>query len=116
MSQKHRRLLLCTGESVLDDECETFPGSHIVGEMLYVMDEGRKITALARWEISFGVSASLPIKPDIDSYIIGDARNIKCRFSGCRHVVRWETGQAAFMILMARYGNNHYEGIMSARE
>jgi len=104
LSQKHRRFLLCTGEAVLDHQLDEFPSSHIIGELLYVSDEGRKVTALARWENSCNTREIPPNKPDVDVYLIGDAREIKCRYSGCRNKERWEIGQAAFMQLMSHYG------------
>jgi hypothetical protein len=104
MSQKHRRFLLCTGQAVLDDQLQKYPSSHIIGELLYVLDEGKKITALARWETSVSACVELPMKPEVDVYLIGDARDIKCRFIGCKNKERWEIGQAAFMRLMSHYG------------
>jgi hypothetical protein len=103
-TQKHRRFLLCTGEAILDDQLEEFPSSHIIGELIRVLDEGRKVTALARWDISFSTHVIPPLKPDVDVYLIGDARDIKCRYSGCHHKERWEIGQAAFIQLMTHYG------------
>jgi hypothetical protein len=104
LSQKHRRFLLCTGQAILDDQLEKFPNSHIIGELLYVSDEGHKVTALARWETSCSTHLMPPIKPDVDVYLIGDARDIKCRYSGCRNKERWEIGQAAYMQLISHYG------------
>lgn len=104
MSQKHRRFLLCTGEAVLNNQLGEFPNSHILGELIYVSDEGRRVTALARWETSCSTHATPPIKPDVDVYLIGDARDIKCRYAGCHRKERWEIGQAAIMQLMSHYG------------
>jgi hypothetical protein len=99
-----RRFFLCTGEAVTVEELRDYPNSHIIGELCYVLDEGRKVTALARWDSSFGTYAVPPSDPDVDVYLIGDARNIQCRFPGCAHKERWEIGQAAYMQLMSRYG------------
>lgn len=99
-----RRFFLCTGEAITADRLHLYPSSHIIGELRYVLDEGRKVTALARWEFSFSTLQDPPIKPDVDIYLIGDARDIKCRWSGCLNKERWEIGQAGFMQLMSRYG------------
>ena len=99
-----RRFFLCTGEAVTVEQLGDYPNSHVIGELRYVLDEGRKVTALARWAISVGTYGVPPINPDVDVYLIGDARNIHCKYPGCAHKERWEIGQAAFMQLMSRYG------------
>jgi len=99
-----RRFFLCTGEAVDEDYLCKHPHSHIIGELRHVLDDERKVTALARWEVSVSTHGDVPLKPEVDVYLIGDARGIKCRFPGCKNVERWEIGQAAFMQLMSRYG------------
>lgn len=100
-----RRFFLCTGQAVTIEQLPDYPLSHIIGELRYIMDEGRKVTALARWEVSVSTFIVIvPLRPVVDVYLIGDARNIKCRYHGCDRVERWEIGQAAFMRLMSRYG------------
>jgi len=98
-----RRFFLCTGEAVTADRLALYPHSHIIGELRYVLDEGRRVTALARWECSVTTRLEPPIKPDVDIYLIGDARDIKCRFAGCHNKERWEIGQAAIMQLLSHY-------------
>jgi hypothetical protein len=99
-----RKYFLCTGEAVDADYLCKHPHSHIIGHLQKVMDDERRVTALARWDVSIGTCADLPDKPAVDVYLIGDARGIKCRYPGCKNEERWEIGQGAFMSLMARYG------------
>lgn len=96
-----RRFFLCTGQCVTFDQLEKYPRSHIIGELRYVTDEGRKVTALAVYEKSVGVKDPPVVLPPIRVEIIGDARRIKC--TCCHHRERWEIGKAAFMALMQRY-------------
>lgn len=98
------RYFLCTGECVKYEDLYLHPESHIIGELHYVVDEGRKVTALARYEVSVSAALVPPIDPVIDVEFVGDARNIKCRFPGCLRRERWEIGKAAFLVLMRRYG------------
>jgi hypothetical protein len=82
-----------------------YPDSHILGHLCYLIDEGKKVTALARWDVSVSASTVPPRRPKIDCMIIGDARNIQCRYPpGCNRKERWEIGKAAFLALMSRYG------------
>ncbi len=98
------RYFLCTGECVTLDELHLHPHSHIMGHLQYLEDEGRKVTALARWDVSPSTDQVAPLKPVIDCFFIGDARLIKCKHPGCPNHQRWEIGKAAFMVLMSRYG------------
>lgn len=97
------KYFLCTGECVTRDELYKYPHSHIMGHLQYLEDEGKRVTALARWEESVDTNLVAPLKPVIDCFFIGDARLIKCRRSGCGNHQRWEIGKAAFMQLMSRY-------------
>jgi hypothetical protein len=98
------RYFLCTGECVKYEDLHLYADSHIIGELRYVVDEGRKVTALARYDVSVSASLVPPIDPEIDVLLVGDAREIKCRAVGCVRKERWEIGKAAFMQLMQRYG------------
>lgn len=98
------RYFLCTGECVKYEDLYLHPESHIIGELRYVQDEGQRVTALARFEVSVSAINVPPVDPEIDVVVVGDARNIKCRFDGCNRLQRWEIGQAAFLQLMSRYG------------
>lgn len=102
-SAPKRRFFLCTGQCVTADQLSQFAGSHIIGELRYVTDEGRKVTALARYEVSVNVATPPTALPEIDVYLVGDARQIKCRYSNCKNLERWETGQAGYLVLRARY-------------
>ena len=104
MPPTERRYFLCTGECVPYSELYKFPNSHILGHLRYVVDEGRKVTALAVWEISVSAQLVPTLDPEIRVEIIGDARNIRCRHAGCDRSERWEIGKAAFLQLMQRYG------------
>jgi|JI8StandDraft_1071087.scaffolds.fasta_scaffold139664_3 hypothetical protein len=98
-----RRFFLCTGECVEYADLHLHPKSHILGELRYLTDDGRKVTALALYETTVRADQVPPLKPDIRVYLIGDARMIKCRNAGCENAQRWEIGKAAFDQLMKRY-------------
>jgi hypothetical protein len=98
------RFFLCTGECVRYSDLSKYPNSHIIGHLCYVTDEDKRVTALARWEASVSTIQVPPLKPLIDCMMIGDVRNIKCRYPGCNRKERWEIGKAAFLALMSRYG------------
>lgn len=105
MPSDEPKYFLCTGQCVTRDELCDYPHSHIMGHIQYLEDEGsKKVTALARWEISVPANTVAPLKPTVDCFFIGDARRIKCRHAGCHNHQRWEIGKAAFMQLMKRYG------------
>ena len=104
MPSSPARYFLCTGECVKYEDLYLYPESHIIGELRYVIDEGRKVTALARYDVSVSAALVPPIEPVIDVELVGDARNIKCRFPGCCRKERWEIGKAAFLALTQRYG------------
>lgn len=74
-----------------------------MGELCYREYRGSKVTALARWDASVSTKDSMPINPEIDMYLIGDARAIKCRCPGCTNKVRWEIGKAATQIIIKTY-------------
>ncbi len=99
-----RRFFLCTGQCVAYKDLHKHPESHILGELRYVTDEGRKVTALALYEMPVSAGTVPPVKPVIIVHIIGDARLIKCRIAGCTKSQRWELGRAGFLSLMDRMG------------
>jgi len=99
-----RKFILCTGECVQADHLSDYPNSHIIGELRYLSDDGLKVTSLARWEESISTNAALPINPEVDIDVIGDARNIKCRYPRCRNKKKdWKIGRAALVQLSQRY-------------
>lgn len=97
------RYFLCTGECVKYADLHLYPGSHVVGRLGYLTDEGRRVSALARWEVSVLANTVPPLAPQVDAWLVGDVRNVQCRFPGCERRYRWEIGLAAFQVLMARY-------------
>lgn len=103
-----RRFFLCTGHVVRPSELyknqEKHKDAHILGELRYMTDEGRKVTALALYETPVSAMTVPPVKPVILVYIIGDARLIKCRYADCTKSQRWELGRAGFLSLMDRMG------------
>lgn len=102
--RKERKFFLCTGQCVKSSDLHKYPESHIIGELRYMTDEGRKVTSLALYEKPVYAGTVPPIKPVILVYIIGDARLIKCRYEDCTRSQRWELGRAGFLSLMDRMG------------
>lgn len=108
-SPRERRFFLCTGQCVRYSDLHKYPKSHIIGDLRYMTDEGRRITSLAVWEASTGADAVSPLRPEIMLYLIGDARKIRCRHlvgtvNRCRNEQRWELSRAGFLALMDRMG------------
>lgn len=99
-----RRFFLCTGQCVAYKDLYKYADSHIIGELRYMTDEGRRVTALALYETPVSASEVPPVAPVIVVHIIGDARLIKCRHAGCTRSQRWELGRAGFLSLMDRMG------------
>lgn len=99
------RYFLCTGEVVPKVNLPEYPGSHIIGHLRYVTDEGFTVPALEHWHVSILATHGLPlVVPDIDERIIGDALNIQCRYPGCERKVNWRTGKAVLRALMSKHG------------
>ena len=101
-SPRERRFFLCTGQSVQYKDLYKYADSHIIGELRYLTDEGRRVTALALYETPVSAAQVPPTMPNIIVHIIGDARLIKCRHAGCTRSQRWEIGRAGFLSLMDR--------------
>lgn len=99
-----RRFFLCTGQCVRHSELHKHADSHILGELRYLTDEGRKVTALALYLEPVSAGKEPPVAPVIVVHIVGDARLIKCRYAGCLKSQRWELGRAGFLALMDRMG------------
>jgi len=99
-----RRFFLCSGQCVAYRDLHKYSGSHIVGELRYLSDERRRVTALALYETPVPTTEVPPVKPAVLVYIIGDARLIRCRYAGCTRSQRWEIGRAGFLSLMDRMG------------
>ena len=75
------KYFLCTGQIVKYEDLSTHPESHIIGHLCYVMDEGKQVTAMARWDESVACYQVPPLKPTVDCLIIGDVRRIRCRYA-----------------------------------
>lgn len=112
------RYFLCTGQCVEYKDLYKYPHSHIIGHLIYLTDEGRKVSALALWEKPEPTDTVPPILPETMAHLIGDARNIRCRFivnaegDVCGRYERWEIGKAAFEQLMSRYRKeSHHEPV-----
>lgn len=103
-SPTERRFFLCTGQCVSYKDLYKYPESHILGELRHITDEGRRVTSLALYEKPVFAGTVPPVKPVIIVHIIGDARQIKCRYAGCDKSQRWELGRAGFLALMDRMG------------
>ena len=101
--ERDRKFMLCTGEAVTREYLEKHLGSHIIGEVHYMPEEGLHVTALAVYERSRPVSDVPKMMPPIRVHIIGDARYIKC--TCCyRTKKRWEIGKNAVSLMMSRFG------------
>lgn len=103
MPASEPRYFLCTGECVKYEDLYLYPHSHIMGELRFAVDEGQKMTVMERYEVSVSAAKVPPINPEIDVVLIGDARQIKCRFAGCGHKQRWDISESAFKKLMKHY-------------
>lgn len=108
MPKRERKFFLCTGQCVPLGELVEYPLSHILGELTFVSDEGRRVTALALWEVplptrNYALLESGVYERRVRLKIVGDARDIECRYSGCQNLQRWEIGKAAFLQLTRRY-------------
>jgi hypothetical protein len=108
MRAEERKFFLCTGQVVKYSDLHKYPASHIIGELRYLTDEGKKVTSLALYDVPACANQVPPLKPEIRLYVIGDSRMIKCMYpisteAKCGRLERWEIGKAAFQQLMQRY-------------
>jgi hypothetical protein len=101
-SKNVRKFFLCSGECVPGEELGNYPGSHIIGELRYLMDDGETVTALAIYEVSSTSNIIPSTNVHVRVEIIGDARGIRC--TSChRQFKRWEMGKVAVRQLLQRY-------------
>jgi hypothetical protein len=112
MPAEERRFFLCTGQVVKYSDLHKYPDSHILGELRYVTDEGKKVTSMALYDVPACAANVPPLKPEIRLYMIGDSRMIKCLYPisaevKCGRLERWEIGKAAFLQLVQRYEKVH---------
>lgn len=99
-----RRWLLCSGRIVTAEQLDREPyGSHVLGELCYLKDEGERVTGLAlynhAWDLGFREQVKAQF-PRVLVKIIGDARAITC--SVCSKSIRWEIGEAGLRALLKR--------------
>lgn len=104
-----RRFYLCTGQCVLYKDLYKYPESHILGELIYVTDNSRKVTALALYEVSTCADEVPPLLPDVIMQIVGDGMGIKCRHNlgtprRCKNERRWELSRSGFLAMLDRMG------------
>jgi hypothetical protein len=103
-SKPVRKFFLCTGQCVQADQLRDYPGSHIIGELHYVEDEGQRLTALAVYEVSLPSNSIPSVNIRIRAEIIGDARRIKCTYLDCTYYLKqWRIARAAALQLAQRY-------------
>ena len=99
-----RKFFLCTGQVVGEGDLAVHAGSHVVGELRRVWDEGRRVTALSIYVRAREVEEVPAVEAERLVDVIGDAQNIRCGFEGCGRLQRWEIGRAAVLALMGRMG------------
>lgn len=98
-TQRERKFVLCTRESVSRNELSQFPTSHIIGEMYYLPRDGMNVAVLAVYEQSRLIN-DVPITlPRIKVYAIGDAV-VECL--RCQNNREWEISRGALLSLMSR--------------
>jgi hypothetical protein len=95
-----RRFYLCSGVVVGYSKLHTHPSSHILGEIVNLTEDGKRVTALAVWDVSALTTEVPPLNPPVSTWAM-EAR-VKCR--RCHHQARWQIGDVAFSVLMERYG------------
>lgn len=104
MPPRERRFLLCNDKCVKESDLHLYPKCHILGEIVYIEFESRRVTALTLWQDYFFTTEALPTSPDIRiEKIIGNVHGIKCVNALCKGVANWEIGKAAFAALELRY-------------
>ena len=102
MSTKtNRRFFLCTGKAITIEWLQKHPGSHIIGELRHIVEEGNMVTSLAVYECSVPVTAPPATIPALRAEIVGNARHIKC--TCCNRDVRWVISKAAIQNVIRRY-------------
>lgn len=102
MTKKSDRLFfLCTGETLSEDGVARYQESHIIGELVRILDGTIVVTALALYEVSLTVSTPPHVLPPVRLEIIGDSRKIKC--TCCKHHARWIIGKAAIRSVIQKY-------------
>jgi len=106
-----RRFLLCNDKCVKESDLHLYPKCHILGELVYVVLESRRVTVLTLWRDYWFTDHPhlLPLEPDILIEKITSADGIRCLNSKCKGVANWEMSKASFAALESRYGRQQYE-------
>jgi hypothetical protein len=104
MTKKSDRLFfLCTGQAVGMDWLTKHPGSHIIGELIHILEEQVTVTALALYEVSVAIASPPATMPPLRMEIVGNARKIKC--TCCDNLSKWHMGKAAINNVIRMYVN-----------
>ena len=109
MPANERKYLLCSGVVVSYRDLYKHPRDHVIGELRQATCEGERVTILARWDVSIPAFQVPPSSPEIDEEIVGDVRQIKCRYAGfaCGNRVSWYASKsvmiASFKKLMSHF-------------
>lgn len=96
------RYFLCNSSVVDYKDLYLHPSLHILGHLITVNDEGRKVTALALWHDAEPTTIVPPLEPHVKADIVGDVRRIECELCKKREV-RWEIGLAVFLTLIGNF-------------
>ena len=99
---RERRFFLCTGIVVGYSKLHAHPQAHILGEIVNLTEDGKRVAALAVWDVPLPANQVPPLNPSASTWAM-EAR-IQCRVEGCQRRTRWQIGEAAFSVLMERYG------------
>jgi len=83
-----RRFVLCTA-GWCTRRRRTIPGGAYPGRPAEYDAGGQAVPSLALWLTPVETLHVPPLHPEIVAYIIAEARLIRCRFEGCRRVMRW---------------------------
>jgi hypothetical protein len=109
LSTRHRKFVLCTGQTVISTDLAKYGNSHIVGELHLLPRDGIKVTVCAVYERSLHVDDVPTVMPAIHVYAIGDAV-IKCTL--CEFRRDWEISRTSFFLLISRMYINFTERSM----
>lgn len=116
MPARERTFLLCNGETVKYSELIRHTGTkhfrnHIIGEIVYVTMEDRKVTALAYWRISADADRVPPINPSLAVRAIIESKGIACTAVGCQRAVDWYSSRSAMEASYQRLMRHFPDGL-----
>lgn len=121
MPARERTFLLCNGETVKYSELIKHAGTkhfrnHIIGEIVYVTMEGRKVTALAQWRVSVDADRVPPIHPSLAVRAIIEAKGLQCFAVGCQREVDWYSSRSAMEASYRRLMRHFPDGVKALEE